>query len=226
MPGSWLTRSLRNMSAAQPADAVAESGGQSDVAALMPMIRRFVHSRVGNREVADDLVQETLVRTLAAAGRVESGMLEPYAIVTARNLVASMWKDQDRQRRNQHRIVDLRPSDLPDEALLEREEKGAVAEALGRLSERDRRTLVAHEVSGQDTRSLAEELGMTAGAVAAQLNRSRARVRVEYLLALEPGGLLLTDAARSCSPCPVGTAAASGRSTRRGIFWSAISATG
>ena len=40
-------------------------------------------------------------------------------------------------------------------------------------------------MSGQDTRSLAEELGSTAGAVAAQLNRTRARLRVEYLLALE-----------------------------------------
>ena len=39
--------------------------------------------------------------------------------------------------------------------------------------------------SGQDTRSLAGELGSTAGAVAAQLNRTRARLRVEYLLALD-----------------------------------------
>lgn len=176
------------MSAARPADASAEPGSQSAVAALIPTVRRFVYSRVADRAVADDLVQETLVRMLAADTRVEPGMLEPYAIVTARNLVASMWKQQDLHRRNQHRIVDLRPSDSPDEGLLEREEKKAVAEALGRLSERDRRTLVAHEVSGQDTRSLADELGTTAGAVAAQLNRSRARLRVEYLLALEQEG--------------------------------------
>jgi serine/threonine-protein kinase RsbT len=56
---------------------------------------------------------------------------------------------------------------------------------LARLSRRDRDTLLAHEVSGQDTKSLARELGSTAGAVAAQLHRSRARLRVEYLLALE-----------------------------------------
>lgn len=60
-----------------------------------------------------------------------------------------------------------------------------MAEALTRLSDRDRETLLAHEVSGQDTRSLAEELGSTAGAVAAQLNRTRARLRVEYLLAVD-----------------------------------------
>jgi serine/threonine-protein kinase RsbT len=60
-----------------------------------------------------------------------------------------------------------------------------VAQALARLSERERETLLAHEVHGEDTRSLAHDLGLTAGAVAAQLNRTRARLRVEYLLALE-----------------------------------------
>ena len=183
------------MSAGQPADALSESGSQSDVAALVPVIRRFVHSRVSNEAVADDIVQETLVRMLAAAGRVEPGMVEPYAIITARNLIASMWKEQERHRRNQHRIVDLRSPESPDEGLLQQEDKGAVAEALERLSERDRRTLMAHEVAGQDTQSLAGELGVTAGAVAAQLNRSRARLRVEYLLALEPG-TALTDRCR------------------------------
>jgi serine/threonine-protein kinase RsbT len=149
------------------------------------MVRRIIGARVRDRAAADDLVQETLARVLSASGRIEPGMLEPYAIVTARNLVASMWKEQDRHRRNQHRIVDLRPPQLPDEELLAQEEQGAVAEALMRLSGRERDTLLAHEVSGQDTSSLAQELGSSAGAVAAQLNRTRARLRVEYLIALE-----------------------------------------
>jgi serine/threonine-protein kinase RsbT len=161
------------------------SGVEPDVAALMPMIRRIVYSRVANRTVAEDLVQETLVKVLGAAHRIEQGMLEPYAIVTARNVVASMWKEQDRHRRNEHRVIDLMPVEAPDEDLLQREEHEAVASALGRLSDRERETLLAHEVSGRDTRSLGSELGVSAGAVAAQLNRARARLRVEYLLALE-----------------------------------------
>jgi RNA polymerase sigma factor (sigma-70 family) len=134
---------------------------------------------------AEDLVQETLVRVLAAAPRVEPGMLESYAIVTARNVVASLWRERDRHRRNQHRVVDLLPEETHDDALMAREEQSAVVQALARLSQRERDTLLAHEVAGQDTRSLAGELGSTAGAVAAQLNRTRARMRVEYLLALE-----------------------------------------
>jgi RNA polymerase sigma factor (sigma-70 family) len=156
-----------------------------DIAALIPMVRRIIGARVSDPTAADDLVQETLARVLAAADRVEPGMLEPYAIVTARNVVATLWKETDRHRRNQHRVVDLRPPAAPDEKLLADEEQAAVAEALSRLPADDRATLVAHEVDGKDTRSLADQTGSSPGAVAAQLHRTRARLRVEYLLALE-----------------------------------------
>jgi serine/threonine-protein kinase RsbT len=149
------------------------------------MVRRIIGARVSDPTAAEDLVQETLTRVLAAVDRVEPGMLEPYAIVTARNTVATLWKDKDRHRRNQHRVVDLRPPAAPDEELLAGEERAAVKEALSRLPEDERATLVAHEVKGKDTRSLAAELGSSPGAVAAQLHRTRARLRVEYLLALE-----------------------------------------
>ncbi|MGY1823489.1 sigma-70 family RNA polymerase sigma factor [Geodermatophilus sp. SYSU D00079] len=173
------------MAAVEPVGADEEGGGSPDVAALIPLVRRIVAARVPDAATADDLVQETLARVLAAAERIEPGMLEPYAIVTARNVVTSMWRDQERQRRHQHRVVDLRPPDAPDEDVLAQEDRAAVAEALSRLSERERATLLAHEVAGRDTRSLAVELGSTAGAVAAQLNRTRARLRVEYLLVSE-----------------------------------------
>jgi serine/threonine-protein kinase RsbT len=171
--------------AVEPVGNPGEESGSADVASLIPLVRRIVAARVPDPSTVDDLVQETLARVLAAAERVEPGMLEPYAIVTARNVVTSMWRDQDRHRRNQHRVVDLRPPEAPDEDILAQEDRAAVAEALTRLSTRERETLLAHEVSGQDTRSLAQELGSTAGAVAAQLNRTRARLRVEYLLVSE-----------------------------------------
>ena len=162
-----------------------DPGHQPDVAALIPLVRRVVSARVSNQAQAEDLVQETLVRVLAAAERVAEGMLEPYALATARNLLASMWKQQDRWRRNQHRVLDLVPMPPLDENLLKTEEGDAISVALGRLAPRERQTLLEHELTGRDTRSLGSELGLTPGAVAAQLNRTRARLRVEYLLALQ-----------------------------------------
>jgi RNA polymerase sigma factor (sigma-70 family) len=173
------------MAVAGPVGGSPDRPGPAQIAELIPLVRKIVAARVPDQATADDLVQETLARVLAAAARIEPGMLEPYAIVTARNVVASLWRDRDRQRRHQHRIVDPRLPAAPDEGLLAREDRDAVTAALTRLTERERETLLAHEVSGRDTRSLAAELGSTAGAVAAQLNRTRARLRVEYLLAVE-----------------------------------------
>lgn len=178
-------RTVRRVSAARPEDRPGSRAREQDVAALLPLVGRVVGARVADRATAEDLVQETLARVLAAADRVEPGMLEPYAIATARNLVATLWKETDRHRRHQHRLVELRPVEQPDESLLAEEESGALARALRQLPEPDRRRLLAHEVAGQDTRSLAGESGSTAGAVAAQLNRTRARLRVAYLLEVE-----------------------------------------
>jgi RNA polymerase sigma factor (sigma-70 family) len=173
------------VTAVESADGSDPGGAAPDVTALIPVVRRVVASRVADPVTADDLVQETLTRVLAAGPRVAPETLIPYAITTARNVVASHWRAQDRHRRNQHRVVDLSPPPGADEDILLREDRAALAGALARLPERDRQTLLAHEVGGQDTRSLAAELGSTSGAVAARLNRARARLRVEYLLVSE-----------------------------------------
>jgi RNA polymerase sigma factor (sigma-70 family) len=162
-------------------------GGESsdDVAELIPMLRRIVAARVGSHPAAEDVVQETLVRVLDARDRIKPGMLEPYAITTVRNIVATLWRQQDRTSRNMHRALDPSEPERPEDHVVATEEQAAMAEAIGRLSEREREALLAHDVEGKVTRALAEEAGSTPGAVAASLKRTRARLRVEYLLALE-----------------------------------------
>jgi serine/threonine-protein kinase RsbT len=169
----------------------AESGAGHDASASAPVsclistIRKAVTARVRDADVAEDLVQETLVRVLGAADRVDERAVHSYAVVTARNVVASMWKQKDTHRRNLHRVVDLETPPEPDNRLLDRERHSAVEAALTRLTERERAALLAHEVSGESTRDIARNLGSTPGAVAAQLHRTRARLRVEYLLEVE-----------------------------------------
>ncbi|WP_245618233.1 sigma-70 family RNA polymerase sigma factor [Knoellia aerolata] len=162
-----------------------DADGAAHVADLMPMLRRIVAARVGQHPAAEDIVQETLLRVLTAEDRIEPGMLEPYAITTVRNVIATMWRKQDRDARNQHRVHDPSEPEDAEELVVASEEQSAISVALSRLADRERQILLAHEVSGRATQSLADETGSTAGAVAAQLKRTRARMRVEYVLALE-----------------------------------------
>src|SRR5215210_4492010 len=147
-----------SLSAGQPTSEL----WHDDVLELSPLLRRVIAARVREGQVVEDLVQETLTRVMAARRRLEPRTLAPYAVVTARNLTRSMATSEDRSRRHAHRLIDLREPVLPEEE-----------------------ALLAHEVEGLDTTTLAASRDSTPGAVAAQLSRARARLRVEYLLELE-----------------------------------------
>jgi RNA polymerase sigma factor (sigma-70 family) len=156
-----------------------------DVVELAPLLRRVIGARVHDGHVVEDLVQETLTRVIMARQRLEPRALAPYAVVTARNLTRSLATSEQRSRRHAHRLIDLREPVSPEEEALRGEESRAMTTALGKLPEQDQEALVAHEVEGMDTTALAASRDSTPGAVAAQLSRARARLRVEYLLELE-----------------------------------------
>ena len=172
------------MSAVQP---LAPAGGPApeELLEIRTIVRRVVASRVRDAHLVDDLVQETLTKVLTAWDRIDPATAVPYAITTARNVVASTWRQADTTGRNLHRVVDLLPVDRPEDAVLDRETSDAVATALTRLPDRDRAVLLAHDVHGRALAELAAEQHSSSGALAAQLKRTRARLRVEYLLAMD-----------------------------------------
>src|SRR5215212_8795721 len=126
---------------------VAVSASRQDdtgaVASLAPLIRNVVRGRLEDTHV-DDVVQETLVRVIAARARLDDEALAPYAIVVARNLVNNDWVRRDRARRHAHRLADVAREDRgPEAQTIEREAANALASALRHLSEIDRESLVA-----------------------------------------------------------------------------------
>jgi serine/threonine-protein kinase RsbT len=156
-----------------------------DVDTLLPLLRRVIRARVSNHADAEDLVQEALAQVLQHQDHINEGMLEPYAISTARNLVATMRRNAARQQKNQHRLLDPGDGQTPDQHALAGEDQVAMARALETFTEDERTLLMAHEAEGRTLESLAPQRGVTAGALAARVHRLRARLRVEYLLALE-----------------------------------------
>jgi RNA polymerase sigma factor (sigma-70 family) len=159
--------------------------GDEGIVELAGVVRRVVAARIRDPHLVDDLVQETLTRVVASRERVEGAELAPYAVVTARNLVASHAERNDRARRNAHRLVDVDRSEHPDDSILRQEDRAAVQAALAQLTDSERHVLLAHEIRGETTAALASDRDTTPGAIAAQLARTRAKLRVEYLLARE-----------------------------------------
>ena len=164
--------------------APATDARQEAILELEPLLRRVVGARVRDPDTVDDLVQEALARVIAVRGRLDDEAVAPYAIVTARNLVTSLAREEERGRRHRPRLVDLSEPERPEEAALRQEEAAAVEAALAGLPDHEREAVVAHEVEGVDTATLAEARRSTPGAVGVQLARTRARLRLDYVLAL------------------------------------------
>jgi RNA polymerase sigma factor (sigma-70 family) len=77
-----------------------------DILELEPLLRRVVQARVRDPDTVDDLVQEALARVIAVRGRLDDEAVAPYAIVTARNLVTSLAREEERSRRHRPGLVD------------------------------------------------------------------------------------------------------------------------
>ncbi len=191
----------------------AEALGQWDDEHLLAVagpIRRVAAARLSDRHAVDDVVQETLVRLLAARDRLDGSALLPYGIVTARNLINEHGRSLDLHRRHAPRMVDPAEPDRPEEVVLRREEEAAIGAALDALPDADRQLLLAHEVDNVDTATLAAAGDTTPGGVAAALGRARAKLRVEYVLALRRAEV----PTRSCRPVLIALSAGDRRRQR------------
>ncbi|HYJ75166.1 MAG TPA: sigma-70 family RNA polymerase sigma factor [Kineosporiaceae bacterium] len=153
---------------------------QAEILALVAPLRRFALSRLHDVHDADDVVQETLTRVLAARGRLEEGTLTGYAFTVARNLVAAHYREAELHRRHAPRLVEPGEPERPEHVVLAAEDRRALGAALGELPEEQRDQLVEHVVHDVPV----TDLGEGPGAVAAQLARTRARLRLDYVLAL------------------------------------------
>lgn len=154
-----------------------------DLTEVVDAIRRYVASRIGAAQ-RDDVVQETVARLLEQRHRLDEGALLPYGLVTARNLLVSEARRHHVEERNRHRVlVDAEP-ERPEEAVVAAEEARSLRVALARLGADERAVLLAHELEGASTRELAAPRATSDGAIAVRLASTRAKLRVDYVLAL------------------------------------------
>ena len=207
---------------------VGQGGQDGEVADLIPMLRRIVGARVGSHPAAEDLVQETLVRVLAARDRIEPGMVEPYAIATVRNLMATHVASGG------PRAAQPAPRPRPRRARAGRGRRHRLRGECRDGPSPSSASTTGNAGSCWPTRSTARPpSALRRGRrqhcrcrrCAAQANPGPAAGRVPAG-PREGRAARPTDADRSCSPCPAPTGAASVRSVPPSTCWSASSAPG
>jgi RNA polymerase sigma-70 factor (ECF subfamily) len=148
-----------------------------------PLLRYAVHLMSGDRQRAEDIVQETLLRAWQHPEAIADRPARPWLFAVARNLAIDSYRAR---RARPHEVGDgtLELLASPDEA--ERAlESWAVADALSSLRPEHKRVLLETYYRGKSVAEAAATLGVPAGTV-----KSRTFYALRALrLALEERGL-------------------------------------
>jgi RNA polymerase sigma-70 factor (ECF subfamily) len=142
-----------------------------------PSLVRYLHGRVGDRDLAEDLAQEAFVRLIDKPPRAPDSWL----YVVAGNLARDAQRSEVRRSRHlaivepQHRAADaVDPAPSAEAAMCSAEESALVQDTLAMLPERDAALLVmrADDVS---YREIAAAIGVAPTSVGPLLSRAQQR---------------------------------------------------
>jgi RNA polymerase sigma-70 factor (ECF subfamily) len=143
-----------------------------------PLVR-YLTRRLGDRDWADEVAQETFLRALRQ-DRLSSERSWLFAVAT--NLVRDEARRSERQRRHLALLAEEARSEStePEPTSMERAQDAALArQAVDALVERDRLALLMRE-EGLNYEEIAEALGLSVGSVGTTLARARRRLAEAY----------------------------------------------
>ena len=128
-----------------------------------------VYAMIGNRDEAQECVQEAFARAWAHRRKLDRAEHpEAWVRTTAYRLAVSRWRRTVRGRRPVDRAVGL-----PTETAAPSEAHVALVAALKQLPEAQRQALVLHHIADLPVQEVAREMGVPEGTVKARLSRGR-----------------------------------------------------
>src|SRR5688572_8409558 len=172
---------------------VVQSSLDGDSRAFGELVRRydqrllnFVYRTIGDRERAQDLVQETFVRVYRHLHRFDqTKKFSTWAYTIAGNLAKNELRNRSRnplvlfQTIKKHWEADHRPLEWedntyrPDDLYRKRHLKQMVDRAVAQLPEHHRMVFVLRELEGKTYEEISEITGVNLGTVKSRLNRAR-----------------------------------------------------
>jgi RNA polymerase sigma-70 factor (ECF subfamily) len=148
---------------------------------LRPDLYRFAFWLARDRQVAEDVVQEALLRAWRSRESLtETAAAKPWLLTIVRREHARLF---ERKRFETVPVDDLVGSESPELAVAEEQETMDVRRAIFALEADYREPLVLQVLLGYSTGEIAEQLGLTQGAVLTRLFRARQKLRRQLGLA-------------------------------------------
>jgi RNA polymerase sigma-70 factor, ECF subfamily len=142
---------------------------------LRPDLLRFAFWLSRDRALAEDVVQETLLRAWKAQDSLkDEAAAKPWFLTIIRREYARSF---ERKRFVTVDVDELVAREEPMLAAAEEQELGELRAAIFRLPDEYREPLILQVLMGYSTTEIAEELGLTGAAVLTRLFRARKQLR-------------------------------------------------
>jgi RNA polymerase sigma-70 factor (ECF subfamily) len=152
-----------------------EASLRDELLAAIPSLRAFAISFTNNRDRADDLVQETILRAWANIDKFEPGTnLNAWLFTILRNLFVSEYRKRRREVEDVDGFHAAKLMTLPHQQVhLDFEDLRA---ALAKLSVDHREALLLVAAQGMSYEEAAEVCGVAIGTIKSRVNRARHRL--------------------------------------------------
>ena len=150
-------------------------------AASFQRITGQIYAMIGNRDEAQECVQEAFARAWAHRRKIDKAEHpEAWVRTTAYRIAVSRWRRTTRGRKPADRAVSAPVETGPPSV-----HHVALVAALKQLPEAQRQALVLHHIADLPVHDVAREVGVPEGTIKARLSRGRAALAL--LLADEEG---------------------------------------
>lgn len=144
----------------------------TDIAALLPRLRRFARAITFNRDDADDLVQVAVERAIGRAGQWQAGTrLDSWIF----RIMKNAWVDEVRSRIRRERVMapEEAGEHVGDASAEAQQQRMAIEKAISMLSDEHRLVIGLVLVDGLPYKEAAEVLEIPMGTLTSRLARAR-----------------------------------------------------
>ena len=148
------------------------NGFQQGIQTTIPALRRYARALTRDADIADDLVQDTLVRALRSEHLFHGGDIRSWLYTILTNLNRNRLRSLSRR----PAMTPIDDADAPDAAGPEAGGRD-IERALAALVDDQRVALLLVVLEGLSYREVAEVQGVPIGTVMSRLARARAQIR-------------------------------------------------
>ena len=157
---------------------------QNDVLPLKNKLFRLALRITLNREEAEDVVQDTLIKVWNARDRwLELDSIEAYSLTIARNLSLDRIKKMENQNDSLEEQTTERldeTSSTPSERMIQKDKLNIVRNIINELPEKQRSCLQLRDIEGKSYKEIADILSITEDQVKVNIFRARQTVKQRF----------------------------------------------